>query len=161
MPGIKIDLLGNKEIEEKLEKLPTEVADLAIGDVQDYMLNVLKSDQPPPKLVTRKAAYGVSAFSEKQRRYLGYLYSTGQVPYHRTQAMSRGWHLVKGQRGLFGYIVNYTPGISYVIGERNQSRHEALVGWKKVSQQLKDRAEKISRIIDEAAKKALKKLKLT
>lgn len=155
---VKIDILGDKEIEAKLSKLPVEAANYAIGDVQDYMLNVMRSDQPSPTFVSRKEAYGKSYFSESQRRFLGWLYSEGKVPYHRTQEFSRAWHIVK--RGLFGYIVNNAPGAVYVVGERKQSRHEAMVGWKKASQQIADRRDKINAIIDAAAKKAIRKLGL-
>jgi hypothetical protein len=157
---IRIDLLGVKELNAKLSKLPEEVADTALTDVQDYMLNVLKSDQPTPNYVTRKAAYGQTFQSDKQRRWFFAALGDGRisVPYHRTQALSRGWHKVRS--GLFGYIVNNMPGISFVMGERNQSRHEEMVGWKKVSQQIEDRKDKINKIIDAAAKKALRKLGL-
>jgi len=157
---IKVELLGVKEIVAKLERLPEEVADYALGDVQDYMLNVLKSDQPPKNYISRKQAYGQSFQSDKQRRWFFANLKEGNinVPYRRTQALSKGWHKVRS--GLFGYIVNNTPGAVFVLGERKQSRHEALVGWKKVSQQVSDRAEKIGQIIDAAARKAIRKLHL-
>jgi predicted dinucleotide-utilizing enzyme len=56
--------------------------------------------------------------------------------------------------------VNYLSGAVYVYGERKQSRHEAMVGWKKPSQQIKERMTKINAIIDGAAKKAIRKLGL-
>lgn len=155
---IKIDILGDKELNDKLSKLPEEAAHAAIGEVQDYMLNVLRSDQPSPNFVTRKSAYGVSYFSERQRRFLGWLYSQGLVPYHRTQALSKAWHII--ERGLMGYLQNDAEGAEYVIGEEKQSRHEKMVGWKKPSQQIRERADKINKIIDAAAKKAIKKLRL-
>ena len=159
MPGIKIELLGVKEIEAKLNKLPVEVADEAINDVQDYMLNVLRM-YPPKNYITRKQAYGQTFQSDKQRRWFFWALNSGtiEIPYRRTQTLSKGWHKVRN--GLFGYLVNYTPYAVYVLGERKQSRHEELVGWKKVSQEISDRAEKINKIIDEAAKKAIRKLGL-
>jgi hypothetical protein len=158
---IKVEILGAKEIEAKLNKLPIEVADTAIGDVQDYMVNVLRSDQPSPTYVSRTEAYGQPFSSDRQRRWFFASLNDGsiQVPYHRTQEMSRGWHIVE-PKGLAGYIVNYTPGITFVMGERNQARQPMLVGWKKVSQQISDRMEKINKIIDAAAKKAISKLGL-
>lgn len=161
MPGIKIEILNYKEIESKLNKLPIEAADVCAGEVQDYMLNVMRSDQPSPNYVTRKAAYGQPFQSDKQRRWFFWALNSGaiNVPYHRTQELSKGWHIVN--RGLLGYLVNYTKGASYVVGERNQSRHEAMVGWKKASQQISERLDKINKIIDAAAKKAIRKLGLS
>ena len=154
------DILGDKELVAKLEKMPFEVADTVVGEVQDYLLNVLRSDQPPPKYVTRKAAYGVSFFTPKQRRWFFASLADGSinVPYQRTQGLSKGWQIV--DRGIAGYIVNPTPGAKFVVGDGTQSRHEKMVGWKTVGQQIKDRAGKIAKIVDAAAKKALRKLKL-
>ena len=159
MAGIKIDLLGVKELEAKLDKLPLEVADTAINEVQDYMLNVLKA-YPPKNYVTRKAAYGQSFQSDKQRRWFFWALNSGtiQVPYHRSQTLSKGWHKVR--KGLFGYLVNYTPYAVYVLGERKQSRHEELVGWQKVSAIIEERMDKINSIINASAKKAIRKLGL-
>lgn len=161
MPGIKIEILNYKEIEAKLNKLPIEAADMCAGEVQDYLLNVMRTDQPSPNYVSRKAAYGQSFQSEKQRRWFFWALDTGaiEVPYHRTQALSKGWHIVN--RGVLGYLVNYRKGASYVVGERNQANQPRVVGWKKASQQIEERLAKINKIIDAAAKKAIKKLGLS
>lgn len=157
---VKIDVLGIKEITSKLDKLPEEVADIAIADVQDYFLNVMRSDQPTPNFISRKAAYGETFSSDRQRKWFFANLNDGSisVPYRRTQKLSQGWHIVK--RGLFGYVVNNVPGAVYVIGSRKQSRHEAMVGWKTVQQQIRDRTQKIKDIIDGSAKRAIKKLGL-
>jgi len=161
MPAIRIELLNYKEIEAKLNKLPIEVADTCMGEVQDYMLNVMRSDQPSPNYVSRTQAYGQPFSSDKQRRWFFWALNSGaiSVPYHRTQALSKGWHIVN--RGLLGYLVNYTPGASYVVGERNQANQPRLVGWKKASQQIQERISKINKVLEGAAKKAIKKLGLS
>ena len=158
---LKIEILNYKEIEAKLNKLPIEVADTCMGEVQDYMLNVMQSDQPPPNYVSRTQAYGQPFSSDKQRRWFFWALNSGQisVPYHRTQELSKGWHIVN--RGLLGYLVNRTPGASYVLGERNQANQPRLVGWKKASQQIQERISKINKVLEGAAKKAIKKLGLS
>ena len=167
---LKIDLLGLKELEAKLNKLPVEVADKALGDVQDYMLNVMKSDQPPEVYVSRKEAYGKSWFGEvdpqkgttKQQRWYWAAVGRGEltpgVHKKRTQEMSRGWHKVRS--GLFGYIENRVKGAAYVYGDTSQANQPALVGWKRIIQQVMDREAKIDQIINAAAKKAIRKLRL-
>ena len=158
MPGMKVELLGVKELEAKLNKLPIEVADIALDDVMDYMVNVLKTDQPTPKYVTRKEAYGQSFSSDKQRRWW---FATHEMPYggyNRTQEMSRGWHKVR--TGITGHIVNYMKGVAYVVGDKSQANLNRLVGWKTIGQQISDRAVKIGQIIDGSAKKAIRKLGL-
>ena len=157
---IKLELLGVKELEAKLNKMPIEVADETLTDVQDFMLNVLKL-YPPKNYVTRKAAYGQTFQSDKQRRWFFWALNSGaiSVPYSRTQGLAQGWHKVR--TGLSGYIVNNTPGAVYVMGERKQSRHEAMVGWKKPSEIIKEHMARINKIVDAAAKKAIKKLGLS
>ena len=169
---IRLDVLGYKEIEKKLSDMPVEVADYAIGDVQSYLLNALRIN-PPKNFVTRASAYpNVYAtsptgkkirgfFSWKQFRLVAAKYNEGQVPYKRTQELSRGWHIAPGgKKGLFGKLVNYVEGVVYVMGERKQSRHEAMVGWKKPSQIVAERMEKINMLLDAAAKKGIRKVGL-
>ena len=160
---LKIEILNYKEIEAKLNKLPIEVADHCMTEVQDYMLNVMKSDQPPEVYVSRKAAYGQSFFSDKQRKWYWAQVSDGiltpGVHKKRTGEMSRGWHKVR--TGLTGYIENRVKGAAYVYGDKSQANQPALVGWKKITQQIMDRLDKINKIIDGEAKKAIKKLGLS
>jgi hypothetical protein len=171
MPGMKIDILGVKELQAKLNKLPIEAADEAVDKVMDYMVNVLKTDQPTPKHVSRADAYPkifatspvtgtkIPGFkSWKQFKYVMWLWNTGQTPYSRTQEISRGWHKVK--TGITGHIVNYTKGVAYVVGDKSQANLNRMVGWKTVGQQIEDRLVKINQIIDAAAKKAIRKLGL-
>ena len=159
MAGIKIELLGVKELEDKLNKLPIEVANEALSEVQDYMVNVLRM-YPPKNYVTRKQAYGKTFQSDRQRRWFFANLREGNitVPYKRTQGLAKGWHKVRS--GITGYIANWQPYAVYVMGDRKQSRHEALVGWKRISDIIKERMDKMSKIVDAAAKKVLKKLKL-
>jgi hypothetical protein len=160
---LKIEILNYKEIEAKLNKLPIEVADNCMTEVQDYMLNVMQSDQPPEVYVSRVEAYGQSFFSDKQRKWYWAQVGAGNltpgVHKRRTGEMSRGWHKVR--TGLTGYIENRVKGAAYVYGDTSQANQPALVGWKKVTQQIMDRLDKINKIIDGAAKKAIKKLGLS
>ncbi len=65
---IAIDIVGLPELQAKLAKLPPEAQNAIVDDVSEYFLNVLR-EYPPQKSITRKAAYGVSFFSDKQRRF--------------------------------------------------------------------------------------------
>ena len=160
---LHIEILNYKEIEAKLNKLPIEVADHCMTEVQDYMLNVMKYDQPPEVYVSRKEAYGQSFSSDAQRAWYWAAVGRGEltpgVHKNRTQKMSKGWHKVR--TGLTGYIENRVKGAAYVYGDRSQANQPALVGWKKVTQQIMDRLDKINKIIDGEAKKAIKRLGLS
>ena len=160
---LHIEILNYKEIEAKLNKLPIEVADHCMTEVQDYMLDVMQNDQPPEVYVSRKEAYGQSFFSDKQRAWYWAAVGRGEltpgVHKRRTGEMRKGWHKVR--TGLTGYIENRVKGAAYVYGDTSQANQPALVGWKKVTQQIMDRLDKINKIIDGEAKKAIKRLGLS
>jgi hypothetical protein len=153
---IGVDVRGLDILAKLLRDLPDEVQDTVIDDVSEYLLNVLKINAQQ-NYVTRKAAYGVSFFTPKQRRWFFAALADGKinVPYHRTQALAAGWKQVG--RGRNSILANEAKGADWVVGE-NQSRHERMVGWKTVTQTIIDRQEQIQRKADAAAQKAIKKL---
>lgn len=95
--------------------------------------------EPPNKFVTRASAYGdVSTdgappgyFSMKQFRYVAAITDGFTKKYDRTHTISQSWeyHETNSQWDRVN-IQNNAPGADYVVGD-GQSRHEALVGWRK------------------------------
>ena len=155
---IVIDVQGIKEIAAKLAKLPIEAANAGVEAANKYLLDVLRT-YPPPKYVTRKAAYGRTFQSDKQRRWFFASLADGslKVPYHRTQGIRKSWR--QEGSGAQSFLANDAPGVGWVMGD-NQSRHEALVGWKKVSAIVKERTAKIVEQFEVGVKKAIRKLGL-
>ena len=149
---------GLKQVQAKLAKLPDAVADDGVMAANTYLLDVLRI-YPPPNYTTRRAAYGVSFFTPKQRRWFFAALRNGEinVPYRRTQGIRDNWR-IEGA-GRLSFLANDAPGVEWVIGE-NQSRHEALVGWKKVSATVKERTARIVRAFDAGVKKAIRRLGL-
>lgn len=142
----------------KLSKLPTAVQDAAADDVLKYMLNV-ERHYPPYKHITLKQAYG-GWKSEKQRRFVMAAIREGRItiPYKRTQRFSKGWRIEgKGVNAILYNETEYGPFLKQVGG---QSRMHILIGWQSLDRDIMDKADKISKVIDTAAKKALKKLGL-
>jgi len=92
---IAIDIEGLEPLVKGLDKLPQNIQDAAGDDVAKYLVNVLKK-YPPPKRVTRKAAYGTTFFSDNQRKFFFAALRSGaiSVPYRRTQAFARGWRQI-------------------------------------------------------------------
>ena len=72
-----------------LANAPAIAQDAAIDAANEYLLNVLKA-YPPQRSITRKEAYGVSFFTEKQRRWFFANLDNLQIPYHRTQYFHDG-----------------------------------------------------------------------
>jgi hypothetical protein len=88
----------------------------------------------PYRYVTRLAAYGTSFFSDAQRRYVMGAIARGEIVpgvENRSYATQRGWTILYS--GTSTRILNPTPGAYYTTDDIGQSRHEARVGWRKVS----------------------------
>lgn len=153
---IGIDVRGIPELQAKLAKLPDAVQDMAIDEVADYLLNVLKQ-YPPPNYVTRARAYGQTFQSAKQRKWFFWALDNGfiNVPYRRTQGLARGWKkLGKGRDAL---LANETEAAQFTMGDGTQSRHEKLVGWKTLSVIIGERSAEIRRRAEAGVKKGIKK----
>lgn len=152
---------GEKEIARQLAKLPPEASDAGIDEASDYLVNVLQT-YPPKKYVSRKAAYGVTFFTPKQRRFFFAALADGRisVPYKRKNmrgGLQSGWKQVgKGQRS---FIANETPYADLVMGD-GQSRHPQAIGWKRVDLIIKDRMGKIVEKFEVGVKNAIRKLGL-
>lgn len=158
---IGIDITGIDEIKTKLAKMPAAVADAGVEEANDYLRGVLQK-YPPSKYVTRKAAYGFSFFTARQRRWFFWALKNGviEVPYRRTNRLSNAWELLG--RGRNQIIVNEAPGAQFVQGHwrGQQSRHENKVGWKGINVVIEERMKQILNAFTLGAGKALKKLRL-
>ena len=149
---------GLKELHAKLAKLPDAVADDGVQAGNEYIVTAMQQ-QPPPNYVTRKAAYGVTFFTERQRRWFFAALRNGEinVPYKRTQGIRNAWR-IEG-RGRLGFVANDAPGVGWGMGE-NQARQPAMVGWKKANAIIKERTAEIVRRFDAGVKKALRRIGL-
>lgn len=155
-----IDVSGEEEIARKLKALPPAAQDMVTDEVSKYLINNILRIEPPKNYVTRRAAYGIPFFTDKQRRWFFANLNSGElkIPYNRTHGLVRGWK--QEGSGRRSFLANETKGAEYVIGEK-QSRHERLVGWLKVSETLKRHMKSIMGKTDGAIKKAIKKVGLS
>lgn len=131
---VGIDIVPSiPKLDAYLRRLPPAVQDAVVDALAKKLIDILKTEQPTPRYVTRKAAYeGVTFFTDKQRRWFFAALDRGeiQVPYHRTQEMRNAWKQIgKGKQSI---VANEAEGVEFVIGDEHQSRHEAMVGWKKI-----------------------------
>ena len=150
--GIEIK---DADVIRSLRQLPDDLQDSATDDVMEYMLNVERA-YPPQKHIPYKQAYG-GWFSERQRRYVMAAINDGTitVPYPRTQGFSRGWKIIGS--GRTSILVNESDAGPYLKDDQRQARMPKLGGWKTLAQDLKERAGKITDIVNAAVKKAIKK----
>jgi hypothetical protein len=85
--------------------------------------------------VTRKAAYGKTFVSDKQRRYVMARIREGSIDPgfpHRTGNYQRGWKVIN--KGVSTQIVNDVPYAGFVGGNETQARLNKKVGWRTVSE---------------------------
>ena len=150
---IGIDVRGLKELDSLFQQAPDAVQDAINVAVGDYLVNVLRA-YPPQQYVSRKAAYGQTFFSDRQRRWFFAALAHGdlEIPYPRTQTLSQGW------KRLDDIVVNEVEYAKFVMGEGEQSRHEEKVGWLTTDRIVEQRAARIAEIANGAAKRALRKL---
>ena len=163
MPGndfITVDVQGIQNLQEKLSKLGGLAAPQIAEDVAEYLKNVVQTEQPTPNMVSRKAAYGQTFQSDKQRRWFFAALADGslQVPYKRTQGMRNAWRVI-GKGGLNPMLVNETEAAYWTMGEV-QARQPAMVGWKKLDDIVKSRMYQIKGVANAAVKKVIRILGL-
>jgi hypothetical protein len=153
---IGIDIHGLPHLQNLLKAVPPAVQDAITDDLSTYTINVLRA-YPPHRYVTRQAAYGRTFQSDKQRRWFFAALKDGRlkIPYPRTQTLSRGWHQVG--RGAQSIIANETPYAGLVMGDGEQSRHAALVGWNTTASILKERERRMDDLAQASAKKGIRK----
>jgi hypothetical protein len=158
-----IEIQGLEQVISRISRLPPEAIKEVLTDVSAYALTVLKQE-PPQKYVTRAEAYGQTFQSEKQRRWFFAALSSGKisVPYHRTGRLSAAWEAKVSAHEV--KFTNAAPSAPFVVGYAFQSRHEKLVGWKKVtdilSGPLSFLSSKFRAVVMDAYQKAIHKLQL-
>lgn len=155
-PQLGISIPELPQVQRRLAKLregiePKEI----LQPVGKYLISEKAlGHYPPRKSITRKAAYGVSFFSEKQRRWF-FAVGIHRTPHKRTMALRKGWRMLISDDDMF--LINLADGARWVIGTDTQSRHERMVGWRTVKDSLKQASRKIDSILSGAVKRAMRK----
>jgi hypothetical protein len=136
---IKVRVRGIEELKAFFAELPSAVRRVAVQEAAKYLIG----DQSHGlkhlvayKYVTRKSAYGVSFFSEKQRRYvMARIREKSITPgtANRTGATSAGWGYKSTGGGYGAILYNDTKGAEFTQGDTTQARQPAKVGHRKVS----------------------------
>lgn len=163
-----IEQSGLEQLIPKIASLPDTAKKQIIDDVTEYSLGVLRGEQPKYKHVSRARAYGrqrggMGWFSDKQRKYVMMMIRERKfnIPYRRTGKLASGWQAKKTLSSVT--FVNTTAYAPYVIGMVAQSRHEKMVGWKKVTETLRKLSflsAPFRKVCMTAVQKAIRKLKL-
>ena len=157
-----------EQVASRIGHLPKAYIAEVMDELGEYAVDVLKAEQPKYKHITRAQAYpnapaGPGWFSHKQRRYVMAKIRSGEIsiPYRRTGRMADAWKFTATDNSFV--LSNPTAAAFYTMGEQ-QSRHEALVGWKKALKILQGalsfKSSKFRRAVEVAYHRALRKVKL-
>ena len=146
-----------------IEKLPSGARDLASQTIAESVVNYMRMYEDYA-YISRAQAYpdapaGPGWFSDRQRRYVMAKIRSGeiQIPYPRTMTLQAGWQVRSEGNGNYK-ISNIARYAQYVQGDGTQSRHEAMVGWKTVSQKIDDNQNRIMADARNAVRAAIRRL---
>lgn len=137
---IKIEISGRTwdDIKKWLQGIQRGFKSKAMNAFTEYIIgnesHGLKHE-PAYKYVSRKKAYGVTFFSDKQRKWFFAALNDGRIKpgvNNRTGLQSNSW-AVKGENTTRQTIYNTAPGSRYTMGNRTQANQPRLVGWRKIS----------------------------
>jgi hypothetical protein len=138
-----------KRLEKKLTDFERkQVLSQTVQEVGAFMLDKVR-EYPPYKTVSRRAAYGVTFFTSRQRRWFFAALADGTIhPWqdNRTGKLREGWKVVeRGPKQVD--MVNEVAYAKFVQGTvTEQARQPRLVGWWSVTRWLREFKSEIGRV---------------
>lgn len=137
-----------KKLSDKLADFERkDVIGQTVGEVGEFMRGKLR-DYPGYRYVSRRAAYGVPFFSDRQRRWFFAALASGELKIgdNRTRRLADGWQIKQtGPKQID--LFNAVPYAKYVQGTMTeQARQPRLVGWWSVTRWLREFKSEIGRV---------------
>jgi len=136
-PSFNFQVRGSEEFSAFISGFPRHIRGLVTEAVAEWLIGNSSrglKHYVNYKYVSRKAAYGRTFVSDKQRRYVMARIREGTITPgtpNRTFRMQRGWSVKNS--GVKSEITNSEAYTEHVMGTGTQSRHEAKVGWREVA----------------------------
>lgn len=126
------------------------VAKFVRGKLQRY---------PPQRYVSRKQAYGVTFFSDRQRRWFFAALANGEldIPYQRTNRLSNSWRIMtyRQEDVLILSDVAYGP---YVQDPAEQCNMHRLIGWQTTDKIMGESEGPAAQIAQETYNRVMKRM---
>ena len=163
---IGIEISGLDEIKAKLIRLPVAVQDAAVEESDIYILNIMRAYQPYKHIFRSRAFPNLRFTTPRGKVKVGYsswaqfklvhaMASRGELPYKRTQTLSRGWKTYGSGRNQM--VANETPYAAYVMGKGEQDRLHQKMGWITMEDRIQNNMAQIIRKFEAGVKKGIKK----
>lgn len=156
---VDVQVSGIESVLEKLLQIESPATQRAVmQDVGHYIQGKLKR-YPPYQYVSRKSAYGVTFFTDKQRRWFFAALRSGelQIPYPRTRTLRNQW-VVADAPGGDVVVRNFTPYVKHVQQESTQSRMMQKRGWQTEVQIVRENAAGIAQTANESYNRYIKRI---
>lgn len=139
-----------KKLSTKLDKFERgDVLGQTLGEVGEFMRGKLR-EYPSYRFVSRRAAYGVPFFSDKQRRWFFAALADGRITPgrpNRTGALGDGWRITSNGPKQID-LVNAVEYAKYVQGTdpHPHAAQPRMAGWKSITYWLKTFHSEIGRV---------------
>jgi len=133
---VGIDIQGITTLNERLKRLPKEAKDAGVESANEYIVNIMKVEPPKP---TRPFVWS----SDKQRRYVMAKIRSGEITPgtpNRTGNSTDSWQYVAVTDWNYT-ITNPEPGAYWTTDNYGQANQPAMVGWRKVTENIMDNLE--------------------
>lgn len=139
--NISFKLRGIDEVIQYLKTVPYGAMKVGLRAVTEYIVGNAAHGlrhQEPYKYVTRKSAYGMTFFTEKQRRWFWANGGPDMIGNNRTGNSAKAWTFKELNNGYFMRIENPTAAAYYQRDNSGQARQLGKVGWRKIMQVVTD-----------------------
>lgn len=123
-----------------LKRLPRGTIRVALKAFAEYLIGDSGHGlrhEPGYRYVSRAKAYGDTFVSDKQRKWFWANGGPDMIGNNRTGQTSAGYGYQETRGGYGINITNSTPGAYYTQSDAGQAAQPALVGWRKVTANIK------------------------
>ena len=132
---VRFKIRNIEKIQTYLKTVPYGALRVALKAITEYVIgnesHGLKHPDPY-RYVTRKSAYGVTFFTEKQRRWFWANGGPDMIGNNRTGRSTDAWQYTEVTPYSYT-ITNPEPGAYWTRDDYGQARQPGKVGWRKVT----------------------------
>lgn len=137
---VRFRLRKLEDVQNYLRTVPLGALRVALKAFTEYVIgneqHGLKHPEPY-KYVSRKSAYGVTFFTEKQRRWFWANGGPDMIGNNRTGNSTDAWQYTEVSAYKYT-LTNPEPGAYWTRDDYGQARQPAKVGWRKVAKVIAD-----------------------
>lgn len=139
--NIRFKVRDMQAVKDYIKTVPYGAVKVALRAFTEYIVGDERhglKHPDPYKYVSRKSAYGVTFFTDKQRRWFWANGGPDMIGNNRTGASTDAWIMTPSSNGYNYTVTNPTPGAYFTRSDDGQARQPARVGWRVVSKVIAD-----------------------